>query len=127
MAKKEFKLTEIKKGYNIAWAVCSQCLFTGTITLTDNAGKVYFQYPKTNRSTSYQVLGQGYHDFTGDVLYLYVDIPESAEINQSITANNVTDSHAGKVGQVYSFCIEDSTDEDYNDFYINIVGWAKKG
>ena len=126
MAKKEFKLTEIKKGYNIAWTVCSQCLFTGTITLTDNAGKVYFQYPKTNRSTSYQVLGQGYHDFTGDVLYLYVDIPESAEINQSITANNVTDSHAGKVGQVYSFCIEDSTDEDYNDFYINIVGWAKK-
>ena len=127
MAKKEFKLTEIKKGYNIAWTVCSQCLFTGTITLTDNAGKVYFQYPKTNRSTSYQVLGQGYHDFTGDVLYLYVDIPESAEINQSITANNVTDSHAGKVGQVYSFCIEDSTDEDYNDFYIHIVGWAKKG
>ena len=49
MAKKEFKLTEIKKGYNIAWTVCSQCLFTGTITLTDNAGKVYFQYPKTNR------------------------------------------------------------------------------
>ena len=30
MAKKEFKLTEIKKGYNIAWTVCSQCLFTGT-------------------------------------------------------------------------------------------------
>ena len=101
MAKKKFNLTEIKKGYNIAWTVCSQCLFTGTITLTDDAGTVYFQYPKTNSSTSYQVLGQGHRDFTGDVLYLHVE--------------------------VYSFCIEDSTDEDYNDFYINIVGWAKKG
>ena len=49
-------------------------------------------------------------------IVLHVDIPASAKINQSITANNVTDSHAGKVGQVYSFCIEDSTDEDYNDF-----------
>lgn len=43
MAKKKFNLTEIKKGYNIAWTVCSQCLFTGTITLTDDAGTVYFQ------------------------------------------------------------------------------------
>lgn len=43
MAKKKFNLTEIKKGYNIAWTVCSQCLFTGTITLTDDAGTVYLQ------------------------------------------------------------------------------------
>ena len=31
------------------------------------------------------------------------------------------------VGQIYTFCIEDSTDEDYNDFYINIAAWDKKG
>lgn len=32
-----------------------------------------------------------------------------------------------KVGYVYDFCIEDSEDDDFNDVYVNIVGWAKKG
>ena len=37
------------------------------------------------------------------------------------------DQRARKVGYVYDFCIEDWTDDDYNDVYVNIVGWAKKG
>ena len=106
MASQKYILTEIKKGYNLSWYVCSQCYYTGT---------------------SYQSLAQGHVDFTGNELYLSVEIPQSTEIRQSITANSVTDAHAVKVGQVYGFCIEESTDEDYNDFYIDVVGWAKKG
>lgn len=60
-------------------------------------------------------------------LFLDIDIPQSSEILQSISANSITDSLARKVGQIYTFCIEDSTDEDYNDFYINIAAWDKKG
>lgn len=60
-------------------------------------------------------------------LFLDIDIPQSSEIRQSISANSITDSLARKVGQIYTFCIEDSTDEDYNDFYINIAAWDKKG
>lgn len=60
-------------------------------------------------------------------LFLDIDIPQSSEIRQSISANSITDSLARKVGQIYTFCIEDSTDEDNNDFYINIAAWDKKG
>lgn len=60
-------------------------------------------------------------------LFLDIDIPQSSEIRQSISAISITDSLARKVGQIYTFCIEDSTDEDYNDFYINIAAWDKKG
>ncbi len=127
MASQKYILMEIKKGYNLSWYVCSQCYYTGTIKLYDDTGKVYFTCSKTSGSTSYQSLAQGHDDFTGNELYLSVEIPQSTKIQQSITANSVTDAHAVKVGQVYGFCIEDYNDEDYNDFYIDVVGWAKKG
>lgn len=128
MAKKEFNLTEIKKGYNISWYVCTQTAsYPVAVELRDDSGKVYFNEPKKNGSTELQVLAQGHEDCVGNNLKLIVDIPNSKEIKQSITANNVTDSVANKVGQVYAFCIEDWVDEDYNDVYINIVGWLKRG
>lgn len=128
MAKKEFNLTEIKKGYNISWYVCTQTAsYPVTVELRDDSGKVYFNEPKKNGSTELQVLAQGHEDCVGNNLKLIADIPNSKEIKQSITANNVTDSVANKVGQVYAFCIEDWVDEDYNDVYINIVGWLKRG
>ncbi len=128
MEKKEFNLTEIKKGYNISWYVCTQTASCPvTVKLTDASGKVYFTCSKNNGSTKLQVLNQGYADVANDNLKLSIDIPGSEEIKQSITANNVTDSVANKVGQVYAFCIEDWTDEDYNDVYVNVVGWSKQG
>ena len=101
MASQKYILTEIKKGYNLSWYVCSQCYYTGTIKLYDDTGKVYFTCSKTSGGTSYQSLAQGHVDFTGNELYLSVEIPQSTEIRQSITANSVTDAHAVKVGQVY--------------------------
>ena len=126
MASQKYILTEIKKGYNLSWYVCSQCYYAGTIKLYDDTGKVYFTCSKTSGSTSYQSLAQGHDDFTGNELYLSVEIPQSTKIQQSITANSVTDAHAVKVGQVYGFCIEDSTDEDYNDFISTWWAGQKK-
>lgn len=127
MATKKYILSEIKKGYNICWFVASQSYYTAKIRLYDDTGKTYFDKPKNTRSTNFNVIDHNNGDFTGNTLYLSVDIPESREIKQSITSNLITDNSAEKVGQVYAFCIEDSTDEDYNDLYINIVGWSKKG
>lgn len=127
MATKEFKLTEIKKGDNICWFVASQSYYCSTIRLYDDKGNEYFKLYKETRNCDFHVVGQGYADFTGNELFLSVDILESDDIKQSITANNVTDSNAGKIGQVYAFCFEDANDEDFNDLYINITGWDKKG
>lgn len=126
MAKKEYKLPEIKAGMFMCWNVCTQTSAKHTITLKDKTGKSYFVYTKDNTSASYQFLGQGNSDVKGELI-LTVDCPESAELKQSIDANTITDSSGGTVGHGYEFCIEDWTDEDYNDVYIDIVAWSKKG
>ena len=127
MAKKRFELTEVKKGNNISWFIASQAYYTGSIKLSDESGKVYVDVSKRTTSTNYTVVGNGNFDYKGNKLFLDIDIPQSSEIRQSISANSITDSLARKVGQIYNNCIEDSTDEDYNDFYINIAAWDKKG
>lgn len=60
-------------------------------------------------------------------MVLTITVNESSQLKQSITSGAITDQKARKVGYNYSFCIEDSNDDDYNDVYVNIVGWAKKG
>lgn len=127
MAKKEYKLPELKKGYYLFWSVCTQCMYNCSVQMADNSGHVYFNSKKVSRSTNLQTLEQGNHLLNGEDLKLIVDIPESSAINQSIPSGAITDSNGLTVGYVYSFCIEDATDEDYNDIYINVVGWKKEG
>jgi hypothetical protein len=49
------------------------------------------------------------------------------ELKNSKTAGAIMDNSGRKVGYVYDVCIEDSTDDDYNDIYINLVGWERRG
>ena len=127
MATKRLNLTEVETGNNVGWYVASQAMFTGTIKLVDEKGTALAEVEKTSRDQSYMVLGNGQFDFYGKSLHLDIEIYESNEIRQSIASNSITDSNANKVGQIYSFCIEDQGDEDYNDFYINISAWSIKG
>lgn len=126
MAKKDYKLPEIKAGMYMCWNICTQTSGHYTLTLKDKQGNVYFSYKKDTFASSLQLVGQGSSDVKGE-LVLTVDCPESAELKQSIDANVITDSSGGTVGQGYSFCIEDWIDEDYNDVYIDIVAWNNKG
>lgn len=48
------------------------------------------------------------------------------EILQSINSYNVTDNNAKTVGHGYNLCIEDGVDNDFNDIYIDIIGWKNK-
>lgn len=66
------------------------------------------------------------HDCNGTPI-LTITVNEAKSLQQSITSGAVNDQRARKVGYVYNFCIEDSTDDDYNDVYVNIIGWAMKG
>ncbi len=127
MATKRFNLTEVETGNNVGWYVASQAMFTGTIKLVDEKGTVLAKAEKYDRCQLYTVLGNGNFDFYGKSLHVEIEINESSEIRQSIASNSITDSNANKVGQIYSFCIEDQGDEDYNDFYINISAWSRKG
>ena len=127
MATKRLNLTEVETGNNVGWYVASQAMFTGTIKLVDEKGTVLAKADKHYRCQLNTVLGNGNFDFYGKSLHVEIEINESSEIRQSIASNSITDSNANKVGQIYSFCIEDQGDEDYNDFYINISAWSRKG
>lgn len=48
------------------------------------------------------------------------------EIKQSLSSANISDTFARKVGCVYDICIEDSSN-DFNDIYLNIAAWSRKG
>jgi hypothetical protein len=127
MASLSFELGEFPQGYFLAWEVTTQCYNTASVTL--QAGSTtYFKADKTNRNCPMQLIAQSSCDHTVSATpVLTVTVDESSQLKQSFTSGAITDQKARKVGYIYSFCIEDSTDDDYNDIYINIVGWARKG
>jgi hypothetical protein len=125
---KTYDMSEIKNGYFMCWEVCTQAWYQSTVKLVDETGREYFEYHKPYRqSGEFTLLGQGVADCTGNKLQLIVTSQVDDTIKQSINSYNITDSSAGTVGHGYNLCIEDSTDEDYNDIYVNLVGWIKKG
>lgn len=126
---KQYDVSEIKNGYFMCWSVCTQCWNACSVKLTDENGKEYFSYAKPfERSGELKFLGQGYATCGGNQLKLTVTCDTDIdEIKQSINSYNITDSNAATIGHGYNFCIEDSTDEDYNDVYIDLVAWKKKG
>lgn len=126
---REYDVSEIKKGYYMCWNLCTQCGNASSVKLIGDNDKKYFEYEKKGgTSGKLEFMGEGHAECTSDHLKLVVTIEtDTGEIRQSINSFGITDSHASKVGHGYNICIEDSTDEDYNDTYINLVGWFKKG
>lgn len=98
---------------------------TFTIELKDIKETCYFKYKKNNQQASYQFLGQGHADVEADEL-LIIDCPASKEIKRSITNNDIVDNNGKVIGYVYSICVEDQTDNDYNDIFFSMAGWDKK-
>ena len=126
-ASMSFELEQFQPGYFLAWEVLTQCANTLTVTL-QVGNTVYFTASKSNRDTKLQLISQNSrtHDCNGTPI-LTVTVNESSALKQSLTSGAINTQRAVKIGYVYDFCIEDSTDDDYNDVYVNIVGWASRG
>jgi len=126
MAKAEFELDQYVRGNLIAWNVTSQCGYKGTLTLK-SGNETLFSISKTTVDHNLILLGNGNTTITTDnTLKLIIDIPQSSIVKSSIVSGAITDKMAKKVGYIYDLCIEDSNDDDYNDFYVNIVGWKNQ-
>lgn len=122
-----FSLEEMKPGYFLAWTITTQCVYTYNITL--KAGDtVIFSVNKSNYSPTFQLISQSSQDYSGGNLVLTITCNDAnQELRSSTPSGSITDTSAKTVGYVYSICVEDSSDADYNDLYVNIVGWKKKG
>jgi hypothetical protein len=120
-------MSEIKKGNFMCWEVCTQTSCASTTTLADEE-KVYFTYNKPSTPDgSFRSWPPGTSVCQGNNLKLTIETEGDGVIKQTINSYNITDSKAKTVGHGYNLCIEDWTDEDFNDIYVNLVGWAKKG
>lgn len=126
MASTEFELDQFVQGNLIAWNVTTQCGYLPTIKLIAGS-RTFFTMNKTTLDHNLQLLGNGSATIdTAETLKLVITIPQSVQIKSSIVAGAISDKKAKKVGYIYDICIEDSYDDDYNDVYVNIVGWKNQ-
>jgi hypothetical protein len=113
--------------YFLAWTISSQCYNTGKVTIK-SGGNVLVEAHKNSRNCNFTMLNQSHADINSNIVQVEVEIKEAVnELKNSKTGGAILDNAGRKVGYVYSVCIEDGADDDYNDIYINLVGWSKKG
>lgn len=118
------QLGEFEKGEYLCWFVTTQAAYKVTVTLRDDK-KIYFSADKESVAIM-PPLNFGKDEYIGKNLVLEISIPQSDEIRPLPSMNTII-SDTGKVlGHSFTCCGEDWTDNDYNDFYINIVGWKSK-
>lgn len=118
------QLGAFDKGEYLSWFVTTQAAYEVTITLKDDS-KTYFTGKKKSMNIA-PPLAIGNDVYTGNNLRLEISIPESDDIKTLPTMSAII-SDTGKIcGHNFICCGEDWNDADYNDFYINIVGWKSK-
>lgn len=122
-------LDTFKRGDYMFWSVCSQAGSKATIVLKDDS-KVYFTVNKSTADWHLLKLAQDSADYTGGRnLRIEIEVYDhpDLDIKGSINAYNITTDKGSTVGYGYNICIEDYKDEDFNDYFISIVAWNKKG
>lgn len=122
-----FQFGEFKAGYFLAWNITSQCMNTGRVQISCGE-KTLVDASKSSKNTNMTMLAQGSATISADTVNVTVTINEATRDLKNSKSGAAIMDHAGrKVGYVYDVCIEGGTDDDYNDIYINLVGWERKG
>lgn len=118
------RLDAFDKGEYLSWFVTTQAAFEVTVTLKDDS-KTYFTGKKKTLDIA-PPLAVGNDVYTGNNLRVEISIPESDDIKTLPTMSAIITNTGKIVGHNFICCGEDWNDADYNDFYINIVGWKSK-
>ena len=105
--------------------------FPTKVELSDSEGNVYFSSEKKNpQDTSIDPpLAQGSGFIKGSNLTLTVEVNSNQryELKGTPVLYDVKDEKGVITGKSFSMAFEDYIDSDYNDIYVNIVGWNNKG
>ena len=99
------------------------------VELRDEKGNVCFSEQKKNEfDTSIDPpLAQGARFIVGSNLSLTVEVKTTSELKGRPVLYDITDDNGNIVGKNFTIALEDYSDNDFNDIYVNIVGWYKKG
>lgn len=128
--KREITVNMPENGY-ISWFVTTQNALPTTVQLNPTYGDpIFTAVKKDSQNTSIDPpLALGAASIKEGKLTLVVDVnsPFCKELKGKPVLFEITDDNGNLVGKSFSIAMEDYTDEDYNDIYVNIVGWTKKG
>lgn len=127
MASKTIKLGNIAKGEYLSWFATTQAAFSIQLKLYDNK-TVYFDKTRQSRDIE-PPMAQGSAQYIGDELSLYINIPQGDQKDLQTFLNTFTllTPTGETVGHGFTVCGEDQHDADFNDFYLNVMGWKSKG
>lgn len=126
VAKINFNLSEFPSGYFVIWTVCTQC--ENTVNVKLNAGReTLFEANKNDGEKELKVIKQESRTLPSGNPELVIEVNGASSLQQSMVSGLIADDKAQRVGFVYDFCIESGNEDLFNDVYVNIVGWAKKG
>lgn len=118
------QLESFVKGEYLSWFVTTQAAYEIFVTLRDDQ-TTYFKNSKATTAIE-PPLAVGTAQYKGSNLVLEISIPQSKDIKAIPSMSQIITNTGKVVGQSFTCCGEDWTDGDYNDFYVNIVGWKKK-
>ena len=119
-------LEHIRKGDIIFVEACSQCGSKAEITLEGVSPTI--ELVKSKDSCDLTRLEGGYSAEKKDdgPVQLKISIDNGSQMKVIKTGTILSDIEGIEKGLQYSFCIEDSTDNDFNDYFISVVAWHKK-
>ena len=125
---RKIELEHVKDGDIIYVTACSQCASTATISL-DGKLTESVQLSKETGSCdllplkgNYKAQKQG-----NDPLFLVIDIKNNSQMKVIKNAIIMSDLEGKEKGLNFTFNIEDAVDNDFNDYYVNIVVWHHRG
>jgi hypothetical protein len=125
MAKKTLKLSNLQRGEFMSFFATTQAAFSITLKLYDDQ-TTYFEATRSSTDIN-PPLADGNAFYVGNDLSLEITINSSNEIRQFINTFSLLTPKGDEIGHSYTVCGEDSIDEDFNDFYVNVMGWKAKG
>ena len=118
-------VVNIDKGYYISWFVTTQASNNVTVTLADSE-KTYFSESKQTTEIA-PALASGDAVVEGYELTLSIEVENAETLSGSPHSNDILTDSGNLAGKEYTLCLEDYTDNDYNDIAISIIGWKSKG
>ena len=128
MRRRSFELEHIKKGDVIYVSACSQCASTGTISVEGPLSSPLV-LRKTSKDSNIRPLeGQCTAVVTGDgPIQLVVEIDVTCDLKVIKSGVLIADREGKEQGLHFAFDIEDSSDNDFNDYWVNVASWHRRG
>ena len=121
-------LEHIRKGDIIFVEACSQCGSTATITVEGGLSNPISLAKTTGNCDLTRLEGKHYSaEKTDDSpVQLKISINTGSKMKVIKTGTILSDIDGIEKGLQFTFCIEDSADNDFNDYFITVVAFHKK-